>query len=121
MKTYEFPLVLTGDGDNADKAWDDACEGFHVSPGLMPEDFSEVETIETYKYEYKLAELTVTVKKVNDHLDDCFDLFVGDLHVARMWYDESANLWRDNYERIFEVSNHSGLAAAELLKEEGYQ
>jgi len=36
MPRYEFTLTLTGEGDNADEAWEDAVEAFSCEPGLPP-------------------------------------------------------------------------------------
>lgn len=37
-KTYEFYLTLTGTGSDLESAWIDACEGFSLDPGIVPED-----------------------------------------------------------------------------------
>jgi hypothetical protein len=33
MKTYEFTVVLVGQGDTEEDAWQDACDCFERAPG----------------------------------------------------------------------------------------
>lgn len=38
MKRYEFTITLGGYGENADEAWQDACERFSQDPGITPDE-----------------------------------------------------------------------------------
>ena len=42
---YEFTVVLTGFGDDANAAWDDAVSQFAIEPGPAPDD-PKIESIE---------------------------------------------------------------------------
>ena len=37
MKIYHFTITLSGGGNTPEEAWIDACEGFELDPGCMPE------------------------------------------------------------------------------------
>ena len=38
MKRYEFPIWISGYGENIDDAWQDACESFWDDPGSPPDE-----------------------------------------------------------------------------------
>lgn len=38
MKRYEFSITIAGYGENADEAWEDACEGFSQDAGATPDE-----------------------------------------------------------------------------------
>jgi len=42
-KFYTFKLELCGSGDTVDEGWRDACEGFTLDPGIMPDEYDEHE------------------------------------------------------------------------------
>ena len=41
MKTYNFTVILSGVGDDPDKAWEDAVEAFQADPGSTPITYNE--------------------------------------------------------------------------------
>lgn len=44
MKTFEFSIVLVGQGETVNDAWDDAVSGFIMEPGPCPlRDVKEIE------------------------------------------------------------------------------
>jgi len=45
VKGYLFTITISGYGENADEAWQDACEGFSMGPGPTPEE-NEYELVE---------------------------------------------------------------------------
>lgn len=39
MATYLFNITLSGEGDNADEAWNHATEAFNMEDECIPEDY----------------------------------------------------------------------------------
>jgi hypothetical protein len=40
MKRYEFTITLSGEGNNAQEAWEDAVEAFQLDPGAPPDSYA---------------------------------------------------------------------------------
>jgi len=38
MRHYEFTVILSGDGETPEEAWNDATESFGLEPGICPDD-----------------------------------------------------------------------------------
>jgi len=47
---FRFPIIVQGDGKTAREAFRDACEGFALDPGSIPEDYTLVEDDENYHF-----------------------------------------------------------------------
>ena len=43
MSTWHFLIVLAGSGETPEEGWLDACEGFSMESGAMPDEYSMVE------------------------------------------------------------------------------
>ncbi len=71
MKSYLFNIIISGEGDNIDDAWDDAVDAFIDDPGPTPDDPKYIQEIpEDWKFsDQKVEPIGEIDRSVEDALD----------------------------------------------------
>lgn len=67
MARYLFSIVISGEGNDPNEAWGDACDAFAQDPGPCPEENEILE--EDEKFEEYINNVNAEFDKITNHID----------------------------------------------------